>query len=70
MLEERLKKAHCERMMSIEASFSEYESAVQSGKLGSEYLNEICKLFKGELKCKNLDDLKEILNDNKGLLRW
>ncbi|MWV61132.1 hypothetical protein DCO58_11240 [Helicobacter saguini] len=61
-------------MLSLESSFNDYALALQNADSSGIYttLNNINKLFGKELKIKDLEDVKTILqNENRtGLLKW
>ncbi len=71
-LEERIKQTHYERVLRFDMNFEGYKEALQSkdNEKSFEYLNEICKLYGGKLKCKTLYDAKRIVQNGSGVLKW
>lgn len=72
-LEAMMKQEHFERKLKFETSFASYQKALlnKDNKQNFKYLNEICKLYGGELKkIENNEELKALLEDNKGKLKW
>ncbi len=71
-LERKIKQTHYERVLSFDMNFEGYKEALQSkdNEKSFEYLNEICKLYGGKLKCKTLYDAKRIVQNGSGVLKW
>ena len=71
-LEERIEQTHYERVLRFDMNFEGYKEALQSkdNEKSFEYLNEICNLYGGELKCKTLYDAKIIVQRGSGVLKW
>lgn len=71
-LERKIKQTHYERVLRFDMNFEGYKEALQSkdNEKSFEYLNEICKLYGGKLKCKTLYDARKIVQRGSGVLKW
>ena len=71
-LERKIKQTHYERVLSFDMNFEGYKEALQSkdNEKSFEYLNEICNLYGGKLKCKTLYDARKIVQRGSGVLKW